>query len=653
MRDGELFAGGLNLDFYPSAEFEADNTDDSIENYRSKARNLLRILMMGWTESWRNLLSWQTFQAVFSARDHQLTQAMRYAFQEGFDHIFEQLNTRQLAGHPLTVLEKNQAFLYISNCIAYLPYADLSPYESIAIPQYVGDRWQKVDYKVVPIELTPTWGFKKLFLADHDRVFAYGLEPINNADAEPHLVFMGTTYPAGQGFATTVNTDLEPFETAGKKLYRSGHRNITRWLDQQTKKAHVCGTSLGGALSLLLAIDQGNKLSRVDALNPPGLYQPWRKSRFDHWDEFDDADKPAVYIQENEGDPVSYFGIKKEDWHILRVKPPADKRGPNPVAAHALNYAGFAETQVVGVDTAIDNESRKMRNWWIYSVLRSAFYYFILVPIRFLVVQPLRFVFSHKIQLLMTLAFAVLFNVYPVPFLGFSLSLAINTILPAMITGYLLATIAHYAAELYTNKRDSNLAKFLDLLAESPLLKITVGLLAAAMTASIVTSFLIVPALLSTLMLSFASIPSVIAIIDSIINTVQILFGFNNVQAPMFHDPELERNANLDMYENETEVTYTYEQMKRYYQANRSLKGKAFLPDEREQGQTFKGTEFTKRAVLERSQDPTSHQETITFFATKAKIHHMNSTLRLLDTEYESELEQNQQDYATGKTPGD
>ena len=121
----------------------------------------------------------------------------------------------------------------------FLPYADINPYESLKIPQWINDSWHLVEYKVVPIELTPRSGFSKLFLGEYDRVFAHGLEPIDHPHAEPHLIFMGTTYPGGQGFWSTIDSDLEAFETAGKKLYRSGRENIKNWLDKQGKKTRL------------------------------------------------------------------------------------------------------------------------------------------------------------------------------------------------------------------------------------------------------------------------------------------------------------------------------------------------------------------------------------------------------------------------------
>lgn len=652
LEDGEIYAGGMDIKFYPSGEFETELAEDGLDNYRIKARNLLRVLMMGWTENWRDLLSWQTFHAVVSERDHNLTQAMRHAFQEGFEHIFDQLNQRQIDGLPLSELEEKQAHLFINSCLAYFPYADPSPYESISIPQYVDGSWQLIDYKVVPIELTPTSGLKKLFLADHDRVFAYGLEPISHPTAEPHLTFMGTTYPAGQGFSTTVHTDLEAFETPGKDLYRSGRANITRWLDQQTKAVHVCGTSLGGALSLLLAIDQGNKLSRIDAINPPGLYHPWRKSKFDHWDEFDENQKPQVFIQENEGDPVSYYGIKKDDWNVIHVTPPANKRGPNAVAHHALNYSGFSDTTFVGINPAHANEARKLRNWWIYSILRSTVYYLILLPFRYSLLPALRFAFSHKIQIVLTLGFVALFNLFPISLLAIPVSLAFNTILPAIITAYLVSTLIHYATDLFTNKRDSNLSKFLDFLATQPKLKLAVELAAAAMTTSIVVGLFFIPAIVSTLTVTFVSLPSLYAVLDTLINHVMILLGYKHVELPKCQEPTLQRNDELDNYKKtdaaKIEATFTYDDVGRYHKAKRDLKGKAFIT-ESDNTKEFKGTGFTKRQVLDKSQDPATHNEKITFFASKAKVHDMQRTLRDIDRNDLMAVEQDHHEYITGK----
>ncbi len=388
-----IIPGGLHIDFFPSDKFEVMDSKTNTEVYaRAIARNVLRVLMMGWPkEGLNDLALWDVFNAVFVERDPRLVRGMRYVFQEAFHHIYEQLKDK-----TLNESQQAQAMLYLSDCLCILPFGDITPHESIAIPQCIDGKWVLVDYKVVPIELTPQTGIDKAYLAEKDRVFAYGLEPIKHKGAEPHLIFMGTTYPSGQGFSTQLFTDLEGFETAGKKLYRSGHERIKQWLDKQSKKTHVCGTSLGGSLSLLLAIDQGEKLSRVDALNPFGLYNPWRKSRCDHWDELCAAKRaPPVYIQKQGRDPISSFGIWKKEWNVFHVIPPEHRQGPNASADHALIYAGFLGTRFIPVDVEADNKARRLRDFLGYVLLRSMVHYGIMLAYHYVLQPILRYALNH------------------------------------------------------------------------------------------------------------------------------------------------------------------------------------------------------------------------------------------------------------------
>lgn len=470
MSKNERYAGGVKFDFFPSATFEATPANStSDQSAQIKARNILRMLMMGWHDNWHSLISKKELKAVFYRRDHQFTQAMRYAFQEGFQHLFTQLQEA-----TLTETQHRQALLFISNCIAYLPFADPTPYESFTIPQWLEGRWQMVEYKVTPIELTPTSGVGKLFLEERDRVFAYGLESFTHLSAEPHLVFMGTTYPAGQGFITTVKTDLKAFQTPGTELYLSGRERITNWLEKQHQRVHSCGASLGGSLSLLLAIDKGDKLSRVDALNPPGLYDSWFKNSLDHWDEL--AHHPLVTVQKQGHDPVSSFGIWKKDWIVMRVIPQQDKQGPNGGVDHALNYAGFPDTQFLLEDTEEDNKSRRSRNLIMYTFLRSIAYYALVAPFRYLGLPGLRFLYNNWGVLALSavlLLGAALFA--PLPLTGILAIAAIPLLIRLLTNAWeMLKTLSGYnelpipachhpalprnaAMDLYTNNLEATL----------------------------------------------------------------------------------------------------------------------------------------------------------------------------------------------------
>jgi len=368
------FQGGIELNFSSQRKFETTEGVAQENQAPIIARNTVRFLMMGWTEQWTEFLTPSVAYAVFVKRDHKLLRELRFAFQQGFLDLFEQLKNKEL-----TPEQKEQVHLYLSNCLTLLPYGDLTPYESIKIPQYIDGHLELIEYQVKPIELTERSSWQSFFIHDKDRVFAYGLEPLFHNKAESHLIFMGTTYPAGQGFLPQVKTDTKGFETVGESLYRTGRERIHKWLSTQKNKIHVCGVSLGGSLSLLLAIDKGNyELSRVDALNPAGLHDAWYKNRYDHWDEL--TNKPLVVVQKQGNDPVSAFGIWKDDWHIIQVTPPPDKQGPNCFCDHFLNYAGFADTTFTYIEAKQDNAKRTARNFWLYTLGRSFIYGFFLLP---------------------------------------------------------------------------------------------------------------------------------------------------------------------------------------------------------------------------------------------------------------------------------
>ncbi|QDP72491.1 hypothetical protein FOG18_07950 [Legionella israelensis] len=388
MLEKGIYAGGYELHFFVDSDFEPLTKENSAHHAKIISRNALRILMMGWRDDWRQLSSWRLFHAVFISRDREFLIGMRQAFQEGFDYLYQQLKQARLNRQ-----QYRQVQLYLSNCLSLLPYSDITPYESFRIPQWVNGSWQKIEYKVVPIELTPRYGWKTIAIQEQDRVFAYGLEPIFNTQAESHLIFMGTTYPAGQGFWTQINTDVQAFHTAGFSLYQSGRKRIFNWLQKQKEKIHVCGISLGGALALQLAIDKGEYISRVDALNPPGLY-PYGAPAYDHWDLMDS--KPLVIVQQQADDPVSRFGIWKKDWLFIKVIPPKDKKGPNGFVDHPLNYAGFAETEFKLYDVEEENIKNKHRNLWLYSLGRAAVYYGLMIPFRYVLRPAAYYAYSHK-----------------------------------------------------------------------------------------------------------------------------------------------------------------------------------------------------------------------------------------------------------------
>ena len=550
----KTFKGGLDLKLFEQAEFESLEQVSPEKQPLIVARNALRFLMMGWSKSWTDLISWPVFKAIYIQRDPTLVRAMRLAFQQGFEHLFKQLSQLELNEE-----QKEQVQLYLSNCINLLPYSDLTPYESIKIPQLIDDQWELVDYYVTPIELTSQKGIQRYFIRDRDRVFAYGLQAINNERAQSHLIFMGTTYPAGQGFVPQVDSDFKAFDSVGYSLYQTGRENILRWLAEQKKKIHVCGVSLGGALSLLFALDQGEHIDRVDALNPPGLAATWDKNPYDRWDSL--LVKPKVVIQQQANDPVSIFGEWKKEWEIIQVTPPKDKQGPNALCDHFLNYAGFAETKFTYVSAEEENNKRKYRNFLIFSLGRGVLYYGAIWPYNSLLRPSAYFIYEEVFK--KTMLYSI----------GISLGLVL-------------------------------LFSFLSL----PPLYLAGG----ALLGGLLSYGLILPWLFG--------------------NTRNKIENIKQERTAKLHDPELPRNPELNLYNpaNAIDLDLSYGQLNTYYMVMRCLiKQKDFLPKDDNPYKHQGG--FSKRALLETSQDSQLCDKTIQLHLSKAKAITIKRTLALVE----------------------
>jgi hypothetical protein len=222
---------------------------------------------------------------------------------------------------------------------------------------------------------------------------------------------------------------------------------------------HVCGVSLGGSLSLLLAIDQGKYLERVDAWNPAGLHDSIHKSQYDNWDELES--KPQVVVQRQADDPISLLGVWKKDWQIIKITPPADKKGPNFLFDHFLNYAGFAQTEFSYANNVEqENSERRVRNFWLYSVGRSFIYYTAIVPFNYVVRPFLYFAVQQWSTVVLAsvalLVMGVLIAIGAIPIISSLAALAAGALIG-------VAYMVHqFFTDSYDNEDDDNHAKLHD-----------------------------------------------------------------------------------------------------------------------------------------------------------------------------------------------
>ncbi len=431
----DKFAGGRQIRFLPGSCVQTDK-------YSKTALDVIDLIMNGYHDSanWKKLQSIEFLRSVFYKRDHDALRGARSGFSAGFKNLFEQFKSN--AGATFNQQFHHQQVLILSNCLSLLPYADIKPGQIYKIPEWdeTAQKWNLIDYQVSAIELTPTWGFERLVLGENGRVFAYGLIPKlrsgQNLKSMPktHLIFMGTTYPVGQGFYAQILSNLEAFSTPGYRLYQQGKGRITAFLDQAKKdcqeqaaqfnledqniKARVHGISLGGSTGFFAALDPVNapKISRVDAYNPPGLCEiPYLTSYQNQWQNLGDS-KPEVYIQIQAKDPISsVIGSWLIGWNIIQVNPSPEDATKLCTLAHAVSYTNCQNTQFYKLsDHQVQEENKKrwLFNLTIYIMLRG-FLFMLVLPFYYLILPMISSILNHKLEASILVGVTLTFMMMP------------------------------------------------------------------------------------------------------------------------------------------------------------------------------------------------------------------------------------------------
>jgi hypothetical protein len=267
-------------------------------------------------------------KAIALKKDPQLLKSMRDAFRAALIECSR--------SYPERNSKEEKIFqTFVGNVIALLPYGYPEVGEHFTIPMLVDGKWKNVDYAIdQKIELTHQW-----FSSPID---AFGL---TSKDGPPLLTFLGTSYPTGEGFVATLLADCTPGLSVGHAPYLQGKRKIAEWLRDKTN-VRLYGMSLGGALALHTARKHPDKISLVEAFNPPGLY-PWDWSRA--------ADGlPQINIYSQNNDLVSTMGMfpRGESVSIYRV---IGDLQSNFINSHARIYSGSDEVTFLKSSPAFEN----------------------------------------------------------------------------------------------------------------------------------------------------------------------------------------------------------------------------------------------------------------------------------------------------------
>ncbi len=306
---------------------------DNLPHADATIKMVVRSLLHGGRTSSSNISS-AGIKALFLQKDETLLHGFRMELQHELDNL--------VATTPKNPQEELLWRAFLGNVVALLPYTYPHNDDAFHIPILSHGVCRRVEYKihVMPLSLTSL----------SSPMTALGLTPLNDAEAPPMLVYIGTTYPAGEGFATTVLADFTPNHSVGEAVYKCNQTQIDAWLKDKTG-VHAIGASLGGALALHTLRHHADKLNRLDAYNPPGLYENcWQKK-------IDTTCKVNIYRQA--GDLVSELGFwpDSENVSLYAVLSHQENVSEDILNSHARAFTGLKEVTILKQSPDIENKS--------------------------------------------------------------------------------------------------------------------------------------------------------------------------------------------------------------------------------------------------------------------------------------------------------
>lgn len=278
----------------------------------------------------------RTTQAILLRHDSELMGYFREALQE------ELLN---LAKH--LPVDENEALIwnhFKGNLLSLLPFSYPESGTTFTVPRLEGNTCKIDTYAIEVIPLD--------FPGVSSPMNALGMTPVESNGAPNLLIFMGTTFPAGRGFAATLFSDFTPGYSVGNLIYNRNKHKIETWLIDKTN-THAIGLSLGGALVFHALRHHPEAFAKAEVFSPPGLYPiNWRR-------EINKECEVNIYTQK--GDLVTQLGTFPEGSNVslYSILPHHEGVNENPLHAHLRIFTGCKKVTVLKKDIAEENSSFK------------------------------------------------------------------------------------------------------------------------------------------------------------------------------------------------------------------------------------------------------------------------------------------------------
>lgn len=297
----------------------------------------------------REMGTWENVRNVCYKTDPEYLHAFRQELSHALLTAFEQ---RERVSEELFNL-------FVHQTLALFPFAYPEEGYEVQIPVKEEEGWRLANYRLDrKFNLTNGWFSSPLP--------AYGFV----GEGPPQLVFMGTTYPAGEGFLASLFSDLFPRMAVGQLPMRLGKEVLAEWLEGK-ENIHASGISLGGALSLRAAKEFGDKISEVYANLPPGL-----NSR--ELDSFSSGTQINLLFQE--GDIVSKIGFFPEGENVKLYHIFGEEK-ENAIIAHARVFATAPTVTVLQGNPAYENQRFSRKILTALNTIFSPLLFLFLLPV--------------------------------------------------------------------------------------------------------------------------------------------------------------------------------------------------------------------------------------------------------------------------------
>ncbi|MBA3816939.1 MAG: hypothetical protein H0X29_10580 [Parachlamydiaceae bacterium] len=307
----------------------------STKHINSSVQQIVNILLHGGSLS-KELIRIPLLQAILVKHDPLFLKQFRDELQLELNHLAD--------NPPKNAQEEILWRQFLGYIIAILPFSYPFEGEKMKIPLLEENgACRLVEYSINIIEFSPN--------NTSSPMSAIGFAPIIDTLAPPILSYLGTTFPAGNGFTTTIKADFTPKMAVGEEAYAQAKEKIAFWFKNKTN-VHLVGVSLGGAMAFHTIRDHYKSLSRTDIYNPPGLYAHcWKGQSYN--------DGCPINIYRQPGDIVSKMGFWPEGSKvkIFNIIPHQNGIAEVMPRSHIQAFSGCQKVTFLQSDPATENKS--------------------------------------------------------------------------------------------------------------------------------------------------------------------------------------------------------------------------------------------------------------------------------------------------------